>query len=208
MILRFHSILISIVMVCMISAPAHGDGSSPITLGIGGSVGIHKEGGVDFPIETSFVNQSNVRLKMLWILGFEYSYDLMRDIRLLQPIEGELNYRSKMRASVLFYPYSGKQISFYLGGGIGGGKFVDLIKVDAPSNSYHFGLGFEFHATKHLSFDTAFMLLVPGTHSIIDNTVSKFDIAIKNQETIEMPKLGNFLSLRNHEFMIRVFIFL
>ncbi len=203
------SILALIIFVSIDASMTHANGSSGITLGVGGSVGIHKEDGFDSLPETFFVNQANVRLKLLWIFGVDYSFDLTRDLKLIQPTEGKLNYRSRMRATALLYLYSGKQMSFYLGGGIGGAKFIDLTKIDSPSNSYHSGLGFEMHATQHFSFDISFMLLAPGVHSIIDNTVSKVDNAIKNnQKDIELPKIGNFLSFRNHEFMIRIFIFL
>jgi hypothetical protein len=192
---------------------ARADGSSVVTLGVGGGVGIHKAAGFDLPAETAFVNQASVRAKLLWIFGLDYSYDLTRDMALVNPVAGELNYKAKMRATALLYPYSGEYVAFYLGAGIGGAKLADLTRIDAPTNSYHAGLGFEFHVASHFSIDTSFMILAPGARSIAETAVARVDAALANGGVdavtqLEVPGFDDFVSLKNHEFMVRLFLFL
>ncbi len=196
-----------------ISGSALADGSSPVTLGVGGGVGIHKAAGPDERSETAFVNQANVRVKLLWILGVDYAYDLTRDTDLVKPQPGELHYKAKMRATALLYPYSGERVAFYLGAGLGGGSLAELFKPDSPTSSYHAGVGFEFHLADHISIDTSFMLVAPGARSIADAAVAKVESALATGgpeavARLEKPGFDDFVSLKNHEFMVRLFLFL
>lgn len=195
------------------TGPALADGSSAVTLGVGGGVGIHKAGGPDENAATNFVNQANVRFKFLWIFGVDYALDLTRSPDLVEPPQGELNYRAKMRATAMLYPYSGERVAFYLGAGVGGAKLGDLMKPDSPSSSYHAGVGFEFHLASHISIDTSFMLLAPGVRSIQDAAVAKVEAALATGGPeavmrLEKPGFDDFVSLKNHEFMVRLFLFL
>lgn len=194
-------------------APVRADGDSALTLGVGGGIGIHKAAGPDEKADTAFVNQASVRLKFLWVLGVDYSYDLTRDAALQEPTAGELHYQAKMRLTALLYPYSGEYVAFYLGAGIGGGHLQDLAKFDAPANSYHAGMGFEFHLADHFSIDMSFMLVAPGMKSIESAAVARVEAALASGGTeavakLEAPGLDEFVSLKNHEFMVRLFLFL
>jgi len=196
-----------------LAGSAMADGSSAVTLGVGGGVGIHKAGGPDERSETAFVNQANVRLKLLWILGVDYAYDLGRDPGLVNPEPGELHYQAKMRATALLYPYSGERVAFYLGAGLGAANLQELFKPDSPSSSYHAGIGFEFHLAAHISIDTSFMLVAPGARSIQNAAVAKVEAALASGgpeavARLERPGLDDFVSLKNHEFMVRLFLFL
>ncbi len=178
-------------------------GDSPVTLGVGAGLGIHKAGGPDAPADTAFVNQANVRLKFLWVLGFDYAYDLGRDSALVEPTPGEPHFQAKMRATALVYPYAGESVALYLGAGIGGASMGDLFTLRSPTNSYHFGTGFEFHLADHVSVDLSFMLVAPGARSVEDSAVARIEAALaaggpEAAAKVERPGLDEFVSLRNH----------
>lgn len=196
-----------------VNGPAHADGSSAVTLGVGGGIGIHKAGGLGEEELTAFVNQANVRFKFLWIFGVDYAYDLSRNADLVTPRPGELHYQAKMRATAMLYPYSGERVAFYLGAGLGGGNLKELFKPDSASSSYHAGVGFEFHLASHISIDTSFMLVAPGARSIQNAAVARVEAALaaggpEAVARLEKPGFDDFVSLKNHEFMVRLFLFL
>lgn len=204
-------------LFCLAAMTSHGDawasGSSEVTLGVGAGIGIHKAGNPDEAANTAFVNQANLRFKFLYVLGLDYAYDFSRDQQLVEPDPNDLHYAAKMRLTALLYPYNGEQIGFYVGLGLGGGKLGDLGRTDAPANSYHSGLGFEFHVSEHFSIDTSFMLVAPGRRSVENVAVARVEAALAAGDAeaideIEAPGIDDFISLKNHEFMVRVFIFL
>lgn len=191
---------------------ARADGSSVVTLGVGGGIGIHEASAPDAKAETAFLNQANVRLKLLYFLGVDFAYDLSRSEGLREAVEGKLQYKAKMRLTAMLYPYSGDTVAFYLGVGVGGTKMSELVKFDQAGNSYHAGIGMEFHLADHVSIDASFFLLVPGLKSIESNTVARVEAALaKGGDTLskmQAPGVDDYLSLKNHEFMIRLFLFL
>lgn len=191
---------------------AQADGSSVVTLGVGGGIGIHESSAPDTKSETAFLNQANVRLKLLYFLGADFAYDLSKSADLREAEEGKLQYKAKMRLTAMLYPYSGDTVAFYLGVGIGGTKMAELFKFDALGNSYHAGIGMEFHLATHVTIDASFFIIVPGVKSIESNTVARVEAALaKGGDTLskmQAPGIDDFLSLKNHEFMIRLFLFL
>lgn len=194
------------------ASAAQADGSSVVTLGVGGGIGIHEASGPDAKGETAFLNQANVRVKLLYFLGADFAYDLSRDSSLREAEEGKLQYKAKMRLTAMLYPYSGDTVAFYLGVGVGGTKMSELFKFDSLGNSYHAGIGMEFHLASHVTIDASFFLLAPGVKSIESNTVARVEAALaKGGDTLskmQAPGIDDFLSLKNHEFMIRLFLFL
>jgi len=207
--------------VCLMSSAAalatagdaRGDGSSDLTLGLGAGIGIHKAGGPDEKASTALMNQANLRLKFLQVFGIDYALDLGRDDKLVNPADDELHYQAKMRLTALIYPYNGEAVAFYFGAGIGGGKLAELLKTNAVANSYHAGIGFEFHLGDHLSIDTSFMLVAPGSRSVENVAVARVEAALAAGDNnainkLSAPGLDDFISLKNHEFMIRLFLFL
>ena len=191
---------------------AQADGSSVVTLGVGGGIGVHAAGGPDVKAETAFLNQANIRVKLLYFLGADFAYDLSKSSSLREAEEGKLQYKAKMRLTAMLYPYSGDTVAFYLGVGIGGTKASELFKFDQLGNSYHAGIGMEFHLADHVTIDASFFLLVPGLKSIESNTVARVEAALaKGGDTLakmKAPGIDDFLSLKNNEFMIRLFLFL
>lgn len=205
--------IVALVAALTFTSVAHADGSSGTTLGVGAGVGYNHAGGPDEDAKTQMVNQANVRLKLLSFLAVDYAIDLGRDESLVTPPDDQLHYTAKMRLTGLIYPYSGDKLAFYFGGGIGGGRFSELFKTDAAANSYHFGGGFEFHLGAHLSVDLSFMLVAPGARSVENVAVARVEAALaegdpKAMSKLEAPGLDDFLSVKNHELMLRVMLYL
>jgi len=205
--------LVAVLAMSAAAGDARADGSSIVTLGVGSGLGVHKASGPGEPANTAFINQANLRLKFLWILGLDYALDLGKDDGLVATAEGDLHYRAKMRLTALVYPYSGNDLAFYIGAGIGGSKVAELVKTDAAANSYHGGLGFEFHLGPHISVDTSFMLIAPGARSVEGAATARVEAALATgdagaMDQLRAPGLDDFISLKNHEFMVRVFLFL
>lgn len=195
----------------LVGGAARADGSSIFTLGVGGGVGMRSEVKGPKP-ESSLVNTATVRLKMLHFLGVDFGYDLQRDDSLVQPAE-DLQLRAKMRLTALLYPYSGESFAFYLGAGLGATRFSELKTVSADGNSYHAGVGLEVHATSHLSFDLSFMVVIPGAASIKRTTVADVTATYQagGQQALldyQVPTIDRFVSIDNHEIMLRVLLFL
>jgi len=206
------NLVLALGLMSLAGGNAAADGSSIFTLGVGAGVGIHKAGRPGGDAQTAFVNQANVRLKALYFLGVDYAYDLAHDPKLAAPTE-ELQFQAKMRLTALIYPYSGDHVAFYLGAGIGGTSLDELQSITSAGNSYHAGIGFEFHLASHLSIDMSFMILAPGVESVKRTAVAEVAAAYAEGgaeavERLEEPGIGDFLSIKNHEFMIRMFLFL
>lgn len=207
----------AVAVLCLAAMAPHEDaraaGWSEITFGVGAGVGVHQADGPDAGTDAAFVNQANLRFKFLWVLGLDYAYDFSRDGKLVSPDPDELHYQAKMRLTALLYPYNGEELAFYVGLGLGGGRLADLGSLNAPANSYHTGLGFEYHVDEHFSIDTSFMLVAPGRRSVENVAVARVEAALAAGDAdaineIDAPGLDDFISLKNHEFMVRIFLFL
>lgn len=205
-------LLLSLALVAVTAAGARADNDSIVTLGVGSGVGIHKAGAPGEDEQTAFVNQANVRLKALYILGLDYAYDLAHDRKLNTP-SAELQYQAKMRLTGLVYPYAGEQLAFYLGGGVGGTSLGEVFGMAGDGLSYHAGFGFEFHLAKHMSIDMSLMFVAPGMRSVRRAAVAEVAAAYAEGgaaavERYDEPTFDEFLELRNHEFLIRFFLFI
>jgi len=205
--------LFCLAVPTVIVGDARADGDSILTIGVGGGVGVRQAAGPGEVVETGFINQANVRLKFLEIFGIDYAMDLTRDPSLVTASDDALQFKAKMRLTALVYPYNGEDVAFYMGFGIGGAKIAELTRFDRPTNSYTAGVGFEFHVASHLSIDASFMLIVPGAHSIKNVAVARVNAALEAGDTEAISKLsaaglGDFLSLDNHEIMLRILLFL
>jgi hypothetical protein len=206
------NLVVTAALLSLGGGTASADGSSIFTLGVGAGVGIHKAGRPGGDAQTAFVNQANVRLKLLYFLGVDYAYDLAHDPKLTVPAE-ELQFQAKMRLTALIYPYSGDHVALYLGAGVGGTGLEELTSITAEGNSYHAGLGLEFHLASHLSIDMSFMILAPGVQSVKRTAVAEVAAAYAEGgadavASLQEPSIDEFLSIKNHEFMIRLFLFL
>lgn len=206
------NLLMAVGLITLATTGAFADGDSIFTLGVGGGVGIHKAGAPGGDAQTAFVNQANVRLKLLYFLGIDYAYDLAHDPKLTKPSE-DLQFQAKMRLTALLYPYSGEHVAFYLGAGVGATKMSELMGIGGDGNSYHAGLGFEFHLASHLSIDMSFMIVAPGVKSVERAAVAEVAAAYAEGgadavKQLQQPGIDEFISLKNHEFLIRFFLFL
>jgi opacity protein-like surface antigen len=200
--------------VGLLAGSARADGSSILTVGVGAGLGIHKTEHAGSRSETAFINQASVRLKLLYFLGADFSYDMSRNDDLVDVDPSALRTQAKMRMTGLLYPYSGDTVGLYLGGGIGASRLGELFAVDQPGNSYHAGAGLEFHLNDHITIDTSFFIVMPGARSIVTSRVAEVEAALATGMADEAERIatntdvGQYISWKNHEFMVRLFIFL
>jgi hypothetical protein len=209
----------------LMTAGAIADNTSVLTVGVGGGIGTRQTGGGFAPTDSAFVNQANVRVKALWVLGADLSMDLTRSRALSEPEEGRLNYASKMRLTALIYALPTDPISVYVGGGIGAPKFSGVFDPVDAQNTYHLGGGVEVHATDHFTIDVSYYMIVPSAGAIKEHvtqlalaSVGPDDgpttIGTPNQPSdigdIELQDavVGDYINPENYEIMVRIFLFL
>ncbi len=208
------AVALAVVPALFAATSAQADGSSIFTAGLGTGIGIHKTEHGGMQSETAFVNQANLRIKALYFLGVDFAYDMTRNADLVDVDPAELRLQAKMRLTGMLYPYQGDAAGFYLGGGVGASRFGEVFAVDKPGNSYHFGAGLEFHLNDHITIDTSFFLVMPGASSIRTSRVAQIEAALATGKADEAQALaanddvGQFISFKNHEFMVRLFLFL
>jgi len=203
---------LSLLLVGLAGTSAWADNDSIVTAGAGIGVGIHKAGPPNGDAQTAFVNQVNLRLKGLYILGIDLAYDLSHNDKLTTPSD-DLQFQAKMRLTALVYPYAGEHMAFYLGCGVGGTSASETFAMKGDGLSYHAGVGFEFHLADHMSIDMSLMFVAPGMRSIRRNAVAEVAAAYADGgtaavERYDEPGLDDFISLKNHEFLIRFFLFI
>ena len=195
---------------------------SLLTLGVGGGVGVLHEKQPGATTESTFVNQANVRLKLLYFLGVDYGVDLSQDASLKRPSD-ELQLAAKMRLTALIYAIPTKMVSLYLGFGTGGGDLADLVSLTNERNSYHAGLGLEVHLSDHVTFDISYYMIIPGVRSV-ERHVEELALASAQAQsqagggapgstgvgvsTGDEATVGDFITPQNFELMVRVFLFL
>jgi len=201
---------LAVLSIGLSGGGARADGSSIATLGVGTGLGIHKaqvgEGGDS---ETAFVNHLNVRVKALHYLGLDLAYDMANDRDRVVAAEGEPQYAATTRMSLLVYPYAADKVALYLGVGVGATRFAELFGFEGAGNSYQAGLGLEAYLDAHVAVDASFYLLAPGVRSVEDNIEARVDRAVAARDTnAEVPSWTDYVSLGNHEFMVRLFLFL
>jgi len=200
--------LTAAALVCAMVGTAHADADSVITLGVGTGIGYLHAAQPGQTGDTTFVNQGNVRLKVLSFLGLDYALDLGDDVQTAD--EGELQYGAKMRLTAIAYVVPTSKVSFYLGGGVGGADAGELFKLSSPGNSYHVGAGLEVYLSKHVSVDTSFYMVIPGVDSV-SNHVEQLALSANTpggSVSVAEPTVGDYVSPKNYELMIRVFLFL
>jgi len=219
--------LAAVIGLTLLAHPgtARADNNSILTLGLGAGVGWRHAAGPGENAEMKFVNQVSARLKMLWILGADFSVDLTRDTALTEAKDGDLRYAAKMRLTALFYPVVTRHVQVYLGAGVGAADKSEMFSFTSPGNSYHAGGGVEFHLDSHFTIDLSFYMLIPGYHSVRTHAehlalsiAEDHAVAVANGSApppnsihdLPLPelKVGDYVSPANYEVMLRIFVFL
>ncbi|MCA9517648.1 MAG: outer membrane beta-barrel protein [Myxococcales bacterium] len=210
--------LAGIALLCAIPTTALADGDSALTLGVGAGVGyLRATQPTAENSDTTFVNQANVRLKALYVLGIDYSVDLSKGDDFVATGD-ELQFAAKMRLTTLLYAIPTQPASLYFGVGVGGREIGDLASFTSSTNSYHGGIGLEVALSDHISIDSSFYLVIPGVSSIerhVEQLALSAAAAQKSaggasslETTTASASVGDYVNIRNYELMIRLFIFL
>lgn len=224
-IMRIAGVALCAAVVGLAPGSSRADNDSILTVGVGAGIGYRHAAGPGETAGMEFINQANVRIKMLWILGLDFSVDLAKDTKLTEADASKLHYAAKMRATALFYPIPTSVFELYLGAGLGAGKTEEFFSGTSPGNSYHIGGGFEVHLNDHFTIDASFYMVVPG-YASLKNHVEQLAYQIADQTAqdvangttppptsigdIPLPDVtvGDYITPTNYELMIRIFLFL
>lgn len=201
--MRIFTIILVMLLVVLFSLQ-HGSSIAshkrePFGIGVGAGVGVGKHLNLNGGSDAMFINVAVARARIFWVIGVDYEFNLGRSRELTGFYDfRELNYHAKMRLSVVLYSFSFSNSAFYLKGGFGAARLGELFDLDTPGASYHGGFGVEFDLDRHLTLDLSLVVVLPGVRSLIDRSLID----------MEAPRLVDFFSLRNHELVARLLIFL
>jgi len=183
---------------------ARAGSQSTVTLGLGSSVGLSHVLPVTGGMHNSVLNEMNVRLRLLKVLGVDFNYNVSGEQELGH---GEV-YSSNMRASALLYLVPTKTLSLYVAAGTGASSFSDLTSSEASEKSYHGGGGMEIYVGKHLALTTEFLMLVPEVEKVVITTQPlRLDGASSLQLDGVAPAASDYISIDNYQlsFGLRYF---
>lgn len=166
---KLHIAAAALVVMLGHVATASANSDSLFTVGIGTAVGVNQTTALNAEPSAAFTTELTLKVKMLHVLGLEFSYsptDSVSD-------DQALVFDSTFRMSGLLYIVPTYPVNFYLKGGIGAGDISDLFAIDEATNSYHVGAGMDFHIGDHFVLGAEFLLLIPGVTSIKD-TIERY----------------------------------
>lgn len=202
--------LILIAALLSFAAPAAADSDSIITAGLGTTLGVTNTQGIDGQTSTSFSNELSLRVKALYVLGFEFAYS---------PTDHSENnglvFTNDLRMSGLLYFVPTPYVSAYAKAGIEADNFGGLFSISDPSNAYHAGGGLDIEITKNISLGLEFLWLIPGKSSVEDQVetflndeYARYQAALSRGETAPTdlgaaaPEVSDFLSASNFRLTV------
>ena len=189
---------IALIAALLLSAvPAMAGSRSLLTVGAGSTVGLSHVLPVTGGSANAVISEVNIRLKMLRILGIDFSYNMTGEKSFGH---GE-TYVSKMRASALLYVIPTRVMSFYLAGGAGASDFGRLTSRKASEKTYHGGAGIEIYVGKHIALTTEFLMLVPQVDRIVvsHDAIRIDEMGSFDSGSINRPKVSDYISIENFQ---------
>ncbi len=174
-----------IPVLLLLPATADAGTYSLFTVGLGSSVSYERVRDYRADTDGSFGATLSLRLQILRYVALELGY---------APKQGwdgdtQLVFASAYRVSAMLYPVHAERFGIYLKAGYGGSHLKDLITLTSPTNTYHFGGGFEVYLRDKFAVGAEFTTIVPGVGSIKSTML----------RNIDKPdfKLGDFIRIEN-----------
>lgn len=140
------------------------------------------------------------RLRLLYLLGFELSYDM------IGKREG-----SELNVPVPVYQWSGllylvphSRFSLFLLGGFGATSFGDVMSSGGSTTSYHGGAGVEVGITRNWVFAADFRVNLPNYTQVVERGKEQ---AFKSGST-ELPSIGTYYNLQTWQLNVGVRFYL
>lgn len=139
---------------------AYAKNDSIVTLGLGTHTLLSRFQAADTtqPTSTTGGLGFSARLRVLWILGVEMSYQLTN-----APSVDVINVPKPVyQLSAVIYLYPGKKASLFLLAGLGSTRVGDLFSVGGATTSYHGGFGLEIGLNPHWMVAVDARVNLPG----------------------------------------------
>jgi hypothetical protein len=192
-----HTSLTLIAALLLTAAPAMAGSRSLLTVGAGSTVGLTHVLPITGGSANSMVSEVNIRLKMLRILGVDFSYNMTGEKAFGH---GE-TYVSQMRASALLYVIPTRVMSFYLAAGAGASDFGKLTSKKAGDKTYHGGAGLEIYVGKHIALTTEFLVLVPQVDRIVvsHEAIRIDEMGSFDSGNVSRPEVSDYISIENFQ---------
>lgn len=169
---------------------------SIVTLGIGSHTVVSRFSGATPTVGTATsVGQGfSARLRLLYVLGAEFAYDLTGSRN-----ASEINVPvPTFKLSGLVYLIPQRQFSLFLLGGLGATSAGDLFSTSGATSSYHGGIGFEVGITRNWIFAADFRVNLPAYSQAIER--GKRDAFEKG----DMPSISNYYNLDSWQLNVGV----
>jgi hypothetical protein len=157
-----------LLVVTLVLAPsfAAGGNDSIVTLGIGTHTLVSRSSAAtsEGSASTSVGQGLSARLRFLYVLGAELSYDLVGTRS-----QAEVNVPAPtFKLSGLLYLIPHARFSLFLAGGLGATSIGDLLSTDGSTSSYHGGMGMEVGITRHVVISADFRVNLPAYSQAVE----------------------------------------
>jgi len=176
--------------------------TSLLTAGVGTNLGFTRVMPVTGGSENGFINELNLRIKMLKVLGFDFNWNTTGENSVGH---GEV-YASNIRATALLYLVPTDVLSLYVGVGAGASDFSNLFSFEGSNYSYHAGLGLEIYVGKNVALTGEYMLLVPQVNKVV---VSTQPLRLDESGSVDWsnahtPSVSDYISFDNFQVTMGV----
>lgn len=174
--------------------------TSMLTAALGTNLGFTRVTPVTGGSEASFINEINLRIKMLKVIGFDFNWNTTGEDSVGN---GEI-YSSNIRATALLYVVPTDVLSVYLGAGAGSTNFSNLFSFDAANYSYHAGAGMEIYVGKNLALTAEYMLLIPQVNKVVVSTqpLRLDESGSMDWSSANTPTAGDYISFDNFQITL------
>ena len=200
--------MLFLTAVCIPTAEA--ERSPMIAAGIGSAVGVNHATGTGNASESYFTADINLRVRALYVLGFEFGY---------APTDYDvdasgLNFAGSIKLSALLYFVPTPVVAAYAKGGIEGDDFGALFTGDELSNAYHVGGGIDIDITDNWVIGLEYLMLIPGVASVenqlqtrAENELPIIQAALARGQSLESlnihePTVSDYISGSNFRLSV------
>lgn len=192
------AIALAVVLSC--TSFAHASNDSMFSLGIGSHTLVSSYGGAssEAASQKAMGQGFNARVRILYALGMELTYDLISDRN-----RSNVNVQTpKYQWSGLLYLVPHRHFSLFLLGGFGSSSGGDLFAASGTSTSYHGGAGIEIGLSRHWVLSADFRINVPGYAQVVERGKQALT------KTGDIPALTDYYNLESWQLNVGVRFYL
>lgn len=202
--------VLGVVMSLSVAMGSRSHASDVFGFAVGTGFGVHQSASPNNTGDDMMLADLNVRLRFLWILGFDMRFNLQNEESTV--LDDAAQYAARYRSTLMLHVIPTSVASLWIGGGLGATEGKDLFNPRAAGSSYHAGLGLEVPVAGRFVLDASFMLLIPGEKSLgrdLDRRVDLELAAYRASGNNRLPNVpsslptSDYVSLSNYELMLR-----